>query len=178
MGWLTDGVVVIAAVDVPLQRFLHRSRLRMSHQEFKAGAQGSPRAIRRCAASCASASATGQPQQRQRGHPRSRLRGHGPTHYAVAIHYDDGGMRAPPGNLAPGPICWLTWRIRDITRPRHPGDQSPVLARALYAHAELNQDICDRAPRGNEVLYVYRLKAALRRRRPDAGRGAAASGPA
>ena len=40
--WVTTGMgmmlllmLVVAAVDVPLQKYLHKSRLKMSHQEFK-----------------------------------------------------------------------------------------------------------------------------------------------
>jgi flagellar biosynthetic protein FlhB len=58
----------------------------------------------------------------------------------------------------------LALKIRDLARANAiPVLQSPMLARALYAHAELGQDI----PSGlytavaQVLAYVYRLKAAL-----------------
>ena len=86
-----------------------------------------------------------------------------PTHYAVALKYDDKNMGAPQV-IAKGADL-LALKIREIARNHAvPVLESPVLARALYAHAELDREIP--APLFGAVAqvlaYVYRLKAALR----------------
>ena len=166
--WLQEGmalmllvILVVAAVDVPLQNFLHRSRLKMSHQEFKQEnkeSEGSPllkgrqRARQRELSQSNSISAV----------PRADFVVMNPTHFAVAIRYDDATMRAPQAISRGADL--LALRIRDVARANKiPVLQSPMLARALYAHAELGQDI----PAGlytavaQVLAYVYRLKAAM-----------------
>ena len=168
-AWLTTGmglllliVLLVAVVDVPLQKFLHKSRLKMSHQEFKQEhkeSEGNPlvknklRARAREMSQSNSISAV----------PRADFVVMNPTHYAVAVRYDELTMRAP--QVISRGADLLALRIRDLARSNAiPVLQSPVLARALYAHAELGQDI----PSGlytavaQVLAYVYRLKAAMR----------------
>jgi flagellar biosynthetic protein FlhB len=86
-----------------------------------------------------------------------------PTHFAVAIQYDENTMRAP--QVVSKGADLLALKIRDMARSHAiPVLQSPVLARALYAHAELDQDIpASLYTAVAQVLaYVYRLKAAMR----------------
>ena len=59
----------------------------------------------------------------------------------------------------------LAMKIRDIARTNSiPVLQSPVLARALYAHADLDQPIPATlyTAVAQVLAYVYRLKAAMR----------------
>jgi len=174
--WLQQGlalmllvILVVAAIDVPLQNFLHRSRLKMSHQEFKQEnkeSEGSPlqkgrqRARQRELSQSNSISAV----------PRADFVVMNPTHFAVAVRYDDATMRAPQAISRGADL--LALRIRDVARANNiPVLDSPMLARALYAHAELGQDI----PSGlytavaQVLAYVYRLKAALRGDAPMPG---------
>ena len=174
--WLTTGmglllliVLLVAAIDVPLQRFLHRSRLKMSHQEFKQEhkeSEGNPlvkgklRARQRELSQSNSIAAV----------PKADFVVMNPTHFAVAIRYDESSMRAP--QVISRGADLLALKIRDIARTHAiPVLRSPVLARALYAHAELGQDI----PSGlytavaQVLAYVYRLKAALRGEGPLPG---------
>ena len=162
MGLLLLVVVVVAAIDVPLQKFLHKSRLKMSHQEVRQEhkeSEGNPlvkskqRARQRELAQSNSISAV----------PRADFVVMNPTHFAVAIRYDEATMRAP--QVISRGANLLALRIRDLARSNEiPVLQSPMLARALYAHAELGQDI----PSGlytavaQVLAYVYRLKAALK----------------
>ncbi len=162
MGLLLLVVVLVAVIDVPLQKFLHKSRLKMSHQEFKQEhkeSEGNPlvrnkqRARQREMSQRNSISAV----------PRADFVVMNPTHFAVAIRYDEANMRAP--QVISRGADLLALKIRDVARTHAiPVLQSPVLARALYAHAELGQDI----PSGlytavaQVLAYVYRLKAALR----------------
>ena len=162
MGLLLIVIVVVAAIDVPLQKFLHKSRLKMSHDEFRQEnketdgnplLKGKQRARQRELSQRNSISAV----------PRADFVVMNPTHFAVAIRYDEASMRAP--QVISRGADLLALRIRDVARSHAiPVLQSPVLARALYAHAELGQDI----PSGlytavaQVLAYVYRLKAAMR----------------
>ena len=167
--WLTRGmgllllvVLLVAMVDVPLQNFLHKSRLKMSHQEVKQEgkeSEGNPQM-------------KGQRRQRQRelsqgnsirAVPKADFVLMNPTHFAVAIRYDDKTMRAP--QVVSKGADLLAFKIRDIAKEHAiPVLQSPMLARALYANAELDQDIpASLYTAVAQVLaYIYRLKAALR----------------
>ncbi len=175
-GWLQTGmallllvILVVAVIDVPLQRFLHKSRLKMSHQEFRQEhkeSEGNPLV-------------KGQLKARQRelsqgnsisAVPRADFVVMNPTHFAVAIRYDDATMRAPQAISRGADL--LALKIRDVAREHAiPVLQSPVLARALYAHAELGQDIpASLYTAVAQVLaHVYRVKAALRGEGPMPG---------
>ena len=167
--WLTSGmalllvvILLVAMVDVPLQSFLHKSRMKMSHQEMKQEhkeSDGNPQM-------------KGKLRQRQReisqgnsigAVPKADFVLMNPTHFAVAIRYDDKTMRAP--QVVSKGADLLAMKIRDIAKSHSiPVLQSPMLARALYANAELDQDIpASLYTAVAQVLaYIYRLKAALR----------------
>jgi flagellar biosynthetic protein FlhB len=86
-----------------------------------------------------------------------------PTHYAVAIRYDDSSMAAP--RLVSKGADLLAFKIRDIAKQHDiPVLQSPMLARALYANAEIDQDIPTSlyTAVAQVLAYIYRLKAAMR----------------
>lgn len=81
-----------------------------------------------------------------------------PTHYAVALRYDQHAMPAPTV-VAKGKN-WLALRIRDKALEHHvPVVENPPLARALYQQVEVGQEIPAGLYRAvAEVLaYVYRL---------------------
>lgn len=167
--WLVSGMslallVVLAAavIDVPLQMHFHAKKLRMSHQEVKQEhkeADGDPhmkgrlRAAAREIAQRASITAV----------PRADFILMNPTHFAVALRYDETSMSAP--QVISKGADLLAMRIRDIANEhRIPVVQSPMLARALFAHAELDQPIPSTlfTAVAQVLAYVYRLKAALR----------------
>ena len=167
--WLTTGlglmllVLLLAAmVDVPLQKFLHMGEMKMSHQEVKQEhkeSDGSPqvkqrqRQKQREMAQKASVTAV----------PKADFVVMNPTHYAVAIKYDDKTMAAPQV-ISKGSDL-LAMRIRDIAKSHSiPVLQSPMLARALYANAELDHDIPSAlyTAVAQVLAYVYRLRAALK----------------
>lgn len=167
--WLTAGmgllllvILLVAMVDVPLQSFLHKSKMKMSHQEVKQESKesdGNPQM-------------KGKLRQRQReiaqgnsvgAVPKADFVLMNPTHFAVAIKYDDKTMRAP--QVISKGADLLAMKIRDIAKNNSiPVLQSPMLARALYANAELDQDIpASLYTAVAQVLaYIYRLKAAMR----------------
>jgi len=169
MGFMLLLMLVVAAIDVPLQKFLHKSRLKMSHQEFKQEhkeSDGNPHV-------------KGRLRQRQRelsqsgsvsAVPKADFVVMNPTHYAVAIRYDDKTMSAP--QVISKGADLLAMRIRDLARTHAiPVLQSPMLARALYANAEIGQDIPTTlyTAVAQVLAYVYRLKAALRGEAPMPG---------
>lgn len=167
--WIVTGIallmltaLVAAAIDVPLQRFLFKSRLKMSHQELKQESketEGNPQIKGKLRA-----------KQREIAHrrsvnkvPKADFVIMNPTHFAVALKYDDATMAAPQV-VAKGADL-LAMRIREIAKSHEiPVLQSPMLARALYAHAEIDQAIPSSlyAAVAQILVYVYRLKAALR----------------
>jgi flagellar biosynthetic protein FlhB len=169
MGLLLLVILIVAGIDVPLQNFLHASRLKMSHQEVKQEQKESE----------------GSPQMKGRLRQRQREISHGnsigavvkadfvvmnPTHFAVAIRYDEKTMRAP--QVISKGADLLAMKIRDIAKTNSiPVLQSPVLARALYANAELDQDIPSSlyTAVAQVLAYVYRLKSALRGEGPMPG---------
>lgn len=174
--WLTSGmslllvvILLLAMVDVPLQSFLHKSKMKMSQQEVKQEhkeSDGNPQM-------------KGKMRQRQReisqgnsiaAVPKADFILMNPTHFAVAIRYDDKTMRAP--QVVSKGADLLAMKIRDIAKQHAiPVLQSPMLARALYANAELDQDIpASLYTAVAQVLaYIYRLKAAMHGNGPMPG---------
>jgi flagellar biosynthesis protein FlhB len=171
--WMRNGVGILmgvvaffALIDFPMQKFLHAQRMRMSLEEVKQEHkqnEGDPQMKGRR-----------RRRQRELAHrisigavPRADLVVMNPTHYAVAIQYDDATMTAPRV-IAKGADL-LALRIRDVAKEHKiPVLQSPMLARALYAHTELDQEVPAAlyTAVAQVLAYVYQLKAAL------AGRGA------
>lgn len=167
--WLTSGmgllllvVLMAALIDVPLQTFLHKDEMKMSHQEVKQEGKesdGNPQM-------------KGKIRQRQRemsqrnsvnAVPKADFVVMNPTHFAVAIRYDEKTMRAP--QVISKGTDLLAMKIRDVAKQHAiPVVQSPMLARALYANSELDQDIPSSlyTAVAQVLAYVYKLRAALR----------------
>lgn len=167
--WLVTGVglmllVLIAAavIDVPLQAHFHRAKLRMSHQEVRQEhkeADGDPHTKGR------QRSAAREISQRASitAVPRADFVLMNPTHFAVALRYDDKSMNAP--QVISKGADLLAMKIRTIALDHSvPVVQSPMLARALFAHAGIDQPIPSSlyAAVAQVLAYVYQLKAALR----------------
>jgi flagellar biosynthetic protein FlhB len=82
-----------------------------------------------------------------------------PTHYAVALKYDAGRMRAPKV-VAKG-ADEIALKIREIADAHRVSIiEAPPLARALYRHAELEREIPSQlyAAVAQVLSYVYQLK--------------------
>lgn len=167
--WVTSGlglmllVILLAAlVDVPLQSFLHKDQMKMSHQEVKEEGKESD----------GNPELKGRMRQRQRelsqqssvgAVPKADFVVMNPTHFAVAIRYDEATMGAP--RVISKGADLLAMKIRDVAKQHSiPVLQSPMLARALYANAELDQDIPSAlyTAVAQVLAYVYRLRAAMR----------------
>ncbi|KJS73871.1 MAG: flagellar type III secretion system protein FlhB [Serpentinimonas sp.] len=169
VGGLLLVLLLVALIDVPLQQYLHKRNLKMSHQEVveeHKETEGNPwlRAKRlQRQRELAQGSSVGSV-------PSADLVLMNPTHYAVALKYDEKTMAAPYV-IAKGADL-IALRIRDMAKQHQiPVLQSPMLARALYAHTEINQQVP--APLFTAVAqvlaYVYRLRAALRGQGPMPG---------
>jgi len=166
VGFLLLVLGVMAAIDVPLSAFLYKQRLRMSHQEVKQEhkeVDGNPqikgrmRALQREASQRKSVAAV----------PTADLVVMNPTHYAVAIRYDDATMAAP--RVVAKGADLIALQIRDLAKAHSvPVLESPMLARALYAHAEIDSEIPTvlYSAVAQVLAYVYQLKAALRGKGP------------
>lgn len=169
MGLLLLVVLFAALIDLPLQKFLHRDEMKMSHQEMKQEGKESD----------------GNPQIKAKIRQKQRDMAQGnsvnavpkadfvvmnPTHFAVAIRYDDKTMRAP--QVVSKGADLLAMKIRDVAKHHAiPVLQAPMLARALYANSELNQDIPATlyTAVAQVLAYVYRLRAAIRGEGPMPG---------
>jgi len=162
VGAMLAVVLLVAAVDVPLQQYLYRHRLRMSVQEVKdehKETEGNP-LIKSQRRQRARELAYGNSIRRV---PEADVVVMNPTHYAVALRYDETTMAAPHV-IAKGSDL-LALRIRDVAREsKVPVLESPMLARALYAHTELDQAVPAAlfSAVAQVLAYVYRLRAALR----------------
>ena len=166
--WISSGLglmmlvlLLVAMVDVPLQKFLHAGEMKMSNQEVKQEGKennGNPqikqkiRQKMRSLAQKASVNAV----------PKADFVVMNPTHFAVAIQYDEKTMSAP--RVISKGADLLAMKIRDIAKSHSiPVLQSPMLARALYSNAELDQDIPTAlySAVAQVLAYVYRLRAAM-----------------
>jgi len=161
LGMLVVALLIFALIDVPLQKYLHAERLKMSHQEVKQEhkeAEGN-------------GEVKGKMKARMREITRRRMIAAipqadlvvmNPTHYAVALKYDEGRMGAP--RVVAKGADLLAMKIRDVAKEsKVPVLQAPVLARALYAHAKLDHEIPAAlfAAVAQVLAYVYQLRAAM-----------------
>jgi flagellar biosynthetic protein FlhB len=169
---LLDGLMLLvialaafAAVDLPLQRALWRKRLKMSREEMKQELkelEGNVEVKAKVKARMREFAKRRMLTQV----PKADLVVMNPTHYAVALKYDEATMAAPRV-LAKGADL-LALRIRDIARDaKVPVLRSPPLARALYAHVEIDREIPAQlfSAVAQVLAWVYQLRAAM------AGRG-------
>ena len=159
-------LALFAAIDAPLQRYLHLSRLKMSHSEVKEEHKQSE----------GSQEVKGRIRQLMREASRRRMMAAvptadlvvmNPTHYAVALKYDEGSMGAP--RVVAKGTDLIAMSIRDLAKSsKVPVLQAPVLARALYAHAKIDREIPAAlfGAVAQVLAYVYQLRAAM------AGQGA------
>jgi len=169
LGLLLLALAAFAIVDVPLQRHLHAQRLKMSHQELKQEhkeLEGNAEVKSKVRARMREMTK----RRMMAAVPTADLVVMNPTHYAVALKYDEGSMTAP--RVVAKGADLLALKIRDTAEgAKVPVLQAPVLARALYAHAELDREIPAAlfAAVAQVLAYVYQLRAALRQGAPSTG---------
>ena len=156
------ALALFAAVDVPLQRHQLAQRLKMSHAEIKQenkeleGNQEIKAKVRERMREMTK-------KRMLAAVPKADLVVMNPTHYAVALKYDDTKMGAP--RVVAKGADLLALKIRDTAADaKVPVLEAPMLARALYAHAELDHEIPAAlfAAVAQVLAYVYQLRAALK----------------
>jgi flagellar biosynthetic protein FlhB len=159
------GMFVIAAIDVPYQLWQFHKKLRMTKEEVRREHrenEGDPQVKSRI-------------RQQQRAMARRRMMAAvpkadvivtNPTHYAVALQYADGEMRAPKV-VAKG-VNLVAARIRQLAEEHNvPLLEAPPLARALYHNVDLDREIP--GVLYNAVAEVLAWVYQLRRFRQDGG---------
>ncbi|MEM7219876.1 MAG: flagellar biosynthesis protein FlhB [Pseudomonadota bacterium] len=159
----STGLIIIAAVDVPFQRWDHEKKLRMTRQEVRDEAkeiEGRPEVRARIR----------QLQQEAAGRrmlddiPEATVVITNPTHFAVALRYEAEHMNAPIV-VAKGADL-LAARIRErANEHRVPIFEAPPLARALFRTAEIGEEIpADLYIAVAQVLsYLFQLDAYMAR---------------
>ena len=161
LGFVVLALAACAAMDVPLQRHLHLQRLKMSHQELKQEhkeLEGNTEVKTKVRARMREMTR----RRMMAAVPKADLVVMNPTHYAVALKYDEAKMAAP--RVVAKGADLLALRIRDVAKDASvPVLEAPMLARALYAHAELDAEIPAAlfAAVAQVLAYVYQLRAAL-----------------
>ncbi|MET0291896.1 MAG: flagellar biosynthesis protein FlhB [Steroidobacteraceae bacterium] len=162
--WLTGSLVVIAAIDVPFQLFQYKRDLKMTKEEVRREAkesEGSPEM-------------KGRIRQMQRERAQRRMMQEvptadvvivNPTHYAVALRYDEKRNRAPVV-VAKG-LDHIALKIREVaTENGVPLFEAPPLARALHKAVELDQEIPSQlyVAVAQILTYVFQLRTARQQR--------------
>jgi flagellar biosynthetic protein FlhB len=161
---LIGGLALIAIADVPFQLYQHHSKLKMTRQELRDEAretEGDP-------------AVKGRIRSLQREAARKRMMAQvpkadvivtNPTHYAVALSYTE-SMRAP--RVVAKGSALVAQRIREIAdEHRVPILEAPPLARALFRHTELGDEIPASLYEAVALVMAYVFQ--LRRYRAEGG---------
>ncbi|MGM1052561.1 MAG: flagellar biosynthesis protein FlhB [Pseudomonadota bacterium] len=138
-GLIVLTLLVVILIDVPYQLWSHAKKLRMSKEEVKREhkeSEGDPHIKARI-------------RQQQQAMARGRMMSKvpeadviitNPTHYAVALRYDEAGMAAP--RLIAKGADLVASRIRELGDEHGvPRLEAPPLARALHYHVDLDAEI-------------------------------------
>ncbi|WP_298017683.1 flagellar biosynthesis protein FlhB [uncultured Castellaniella sp.] len=136
---IASTLIILVLIDVPWQLWNHAKQLRMSREDVKQehkDSEGDPHV-------------KGRIRQQQRAMARRRMMSAvpdadvvvtNPTHYAVALRYRDGQGGAPVV-VAKG-AGLIAAQIRQLAQDHKVAQlEAPPLARALYHHVELDQEI-------------------------------------
>lgn len=155
---VTLSLIFIIIIDVPFQLYQHQEQLKMTMQEVKdeyKETEGKPEVkskIRRLQQEVAQ-------RRMMQEVPKADVILTNPTHYAVALSYNEQGTGAPK-LLAKGKD-FMALQISKIGKAHQvPLMRLPPLTRAIYFSTELNQEI----PRGlyiavaQVLAYIFQLK--------------------
>ncbi|SFR86173.1 flagellar biosynthetic protein FlhB [Dyella sp. OK004] len=154
-------LALIGGIDALYQRFDYAKKLRMSKQEVRDEMkenEGNPELkgrIRQVQHQLAR-------RRMMQELPKADVVVTNPTHFAVALKYDDGRMRAPRV-IAKG-VDVLAMQIRQVAGShRIPMVEAPPLARALYATTELGREIPASLyiAVAQVLAYVFQLRQAV-----------------
>jgi len=155
---VSAALVLIAAADVPFQLWSYARKLRMTRQEVRdefKDTEGRPEVKSRIRA-LQQQVATRRMMEEV---PTADVVITNPTHYAVALRYDDGRMQAPKV-VAKGADL-IAKRIREIAGEHGvPLFSAPPLARALHNSTKLGQEIPSAlyTAVAQVLAYVYQVR--------------------
>jgi flagellar biosynthesis protein FlhB len=157
---MTAGLLIIAAIDVPIQLWQYAKKLKMSREEVRQEvkeSEGSPEIKSRVRK-------VQQEMARRRmmqDVPKADVVVTNPTHFAVALRYDEQRMRAPIV-VAKGADV-VAARIREIANEHNVTIfEAPPLARALHRHVDIGSEIPQTlySAVAQVLTYVFQLRAA------------------
>jgi flagellar biosynthetic protein FlhB len=146
--WLLALLLVLGVADFMFQKWQHTQELKMTKQEVqdeRRSMDGDPQIKGR--------------RLRNKAVPNANVVVTNPTHFSVALQYDQGSMAAP--RVVAKGVDHMALRIRQVAMiHKVPIVERPPLARALYAEVEVGQEINEELYQAvAEVLaYVYRLE--------------------
>jgi flagellar biosynthesis protein FlhB len=156
---LSAATILIAGVDVPFQLWEHAKQLKMTKQEVRdeqKETEGKPEVKSQIRAMQQELANRRMLEQV----PNADVVITNPTHYAVALRYEQGSTGAP--RLVARGVDFMAQRIRLIADQNEVTVfSSPMLARALYFNTKLDQEI----PAGlylavaQVLAYIYQLRA-------------------
>ncbi len=136
---ISASLIIVSSIDIPYQLFTHKKKIKMSVQDIREEnkqTEGSPEM-------------KGHRRQMQLEISQGRMLQEipnanvilvNPTHFAVAIQYDEDGETAPTV-LAKGADL-MAFKIRELADASNiPIFEAPPLARAIYYTTEINGEI-------------------------------------
>ncbi|MBR9870568.1 MAG: flagellar type III secretion system protein FlhB [Gammaproteobacteria bacterium] len=173
LGWsflvLSCATIIIAMIDVPFQIYDHQKKLRMTKQEVKdeyKDSEGKPEV-------------KGKIRQLQREMAQRRMMQDvptadvvitNPTHYAVALKYDQDAMGAPVV-VAKG-ADEVAFKIMEVAREyKVEVLRTPPLTRAVYHNSDIGEEIPDGLYMAiaQVLAYVFQLRQFRKGRGPKPG---------
>lgn len=152
------SLIPIAIFDVPFQSYRHSEQMKMSKQEVKderKNQEGDPLVKNRIRRLQFQAAARRMMQEV----PKADVVVTNPTHYSVALKYEEEGNRAPVV-VAKG-ADELAMHIRKIaTAHEVPLIATPVLTRAIYYTTEVDEEVPEKLfmAVAQVLAYVFQLK--------------------
>ena len=153
------ALIPIVAFDVPYQNYKHNKEMKMTKQEVKderKNAEGDPQVKGRIRRLQYQAAAKRMMQEV----PKADVVVTNPTHFSVALKYDENGERAPV--LVAKGVDELAFHIRKIAHAHDvPIVESPLLARSIYHTTEPDHEIPEKLfmAVAQVLAYVYQLKS-------------------
>ncbi|MBI5451338.1 MAG: flagellar biosynthesis protein FlhB [Gammaproteobacteria bacterium] len=159
---ISGSLIIIAMADVPFQLWDYNKQLRMTRQEIKdeyKQTEGIPEVKRRIREAQRKISERRMMEQV----PKADVIITNPTHYSVALKYDQDKMAAPVVVASGRDLIAL--QIRTVGKTHKvPIVSAPPLARAIYFSTDINKEI----PSGlflavaKVLAFIYRLNAVQR----------------
>jgi len=165
IGWfflaVCSTIILIATIDVPFQIWQFKKNQRMTKKEVRdelKNTEGSPE----LKSKIRSLQMEAAMRRMMDAVPKADVVITNPTHFAVALKYDDNKMGAPV--LVAKGSDLVAARIRELAQENEiPMVSAPPLARAIFHSTELDHEIPERLylAVAQILAYIYQLKQAV-----------------